>query len=233
MRHVSGVFIMHDFSLFAMFRQGWPVLCILLVMSIFSVAIFIDRWRAFLQIRCDALFFVRHVIRIADERDREAARVYCAKYRLPVAKATLAVLEARGTRDARDAAMTHAIEAEVHRLETGVAAIGTIASLAPFVGLFGTVVGIIKAFGSIAANSGGGAEVVSAGIAEALVTTACGLLVAIPAVAFYNFCAHKIRSLARETELAVYELVVWLSDHEGPQAPAPARTPENRAAPRF
>ena len=128
---------------------------------------------------------------------------------------------------------THVIETEVHRLESGVAAIGTIASLAPFVGLFGTVVGIIKAFNSIAANSGGGTEAVSAGIAEALVTTACGLLVAIPAVAFYNYCAHRIRSLARETELAVYDLVVWLSDHDVPQTPPPARVPESRAAPRY
>jgi len=224
---------MNDFSLFAMFRQGWPVLCILIAMSILSLAMFIDRWRAFWMIRCDALFFIRHVIRIADERDRDAARAYCGKYRLPVAQAALAVLEARGAREAREAAMTHAIEAAVHRLETGVAAIGTIASLAPFVGLFGTVVGIIKAFNSIAANSGGGTDVVSAGIAEALVTTACGLLVAIPAVAFYNYCSHRIRSLARETELAVFELVVWLSDHDTPQTPPPARVPENRAAPRF
>ena len=223
---------MHDFSLFAMLKQGWPVLCVLLTMSIFSLALFIDRWRAFRLVRCDALAFIRHVIRIADERDRDSARVYCAKYRLPVALAALAVLDARGSRDSRDAAMTHAIETEVHRLESGVAAIGTIASLAPFVGLFGTVVGIIKAFNNIAANSGGGTEVVSAGIAEALVTTACGLLVAIPAVAFYNYCSHRIRGLARETELAVYELVVWLSDRDAPQAAAP-RPPESRTVPRF
>ena len=221
---------MHDFALLTMFKQGWPVLSVLLAMSIISMAMFIDRWRALWLIRCDALQFVRHVIRIAEQRDREAARAYCGKYRLPVACAALAVLDARGTREAREAAMAHAIESEVHRLEPGVAPIGTIASLAPFVGLFGTVVGIIKAFNSIAANSGGGTEVVSAGIAEALVTTACGLLVAIPAVAFYNFCVHRIRNLARETELAVFELVVWLSDRDAPEAQPPVRAPN--AAPR-
>lgn len=210
-----------------MFKQGWPVLCVLLTMSIFSVAIFIDRLRVFRRQRCDILAFVRHVIRIAEERDCDTARAYCGKYRLPVALACHAVLSARGNRDALDSAMSHAIETEVHRLERGVAAIGTIASLAPFVGLFGTVVGIIKAFSSIAANSGGGTDVVSAGIAEALVTTACGLLVAIPAVAFYNYCAHRIKSLARETELAVYELIVWLSDRgSGPSAAA--RSPDAR-----
>lgn len=206
---------MHDYSLFTMFRQGWPVLSVLLLMSIFSTAVLVDRWRAFRLTHCDALHFVRHVIRIADERGCDIARAYCVKYSLPVARAALAVFDARAN---RDVAMTHAIELEVHKLETGVAALGTIASLAPFVGLFGTVVGIIKAFGSIAVNSGG-TEVVSAGIAEALVTTACGLLVAIPAVAAYNYCIHRIKNMARETELAAYELVAWLTDRDLPQVP--------------
>ena len=212
---------MHDFSLFSMFKQGWPVLSVLLLMSIFSTAVLIDRWRAFRQARCDALQFVRHVIRIAEERGHDVARTYCGKYSLPVARAALAVFDARVD---RDAAMTHAIELEVHQIETGVAALGTIASLAPFVGLFGTVVGIIKAFGSIAVNSGG-TEVVSAGIAEALVTTACGLLVAIPAVAAYNYCVHRIKNLARETELAVYELAAWFSEQDLPQEQLPVQKP--------
>lgn len=221
---------MHDYSLFTMFKQGWPVLSVLLVMSIMSMAVLIDRWCAFRRTHCDAMQFVRHVIRIAEERGRAAARTYCGKYRLPVARASLAVFETRGP---RDAALTHAIEMEVHQLETGVAMLGTIASIAPFVGLFGTVVGIIKAFGSIAVNSGG-TEVVSAGIAEALVTTACGLVVAIPAVAAYNYCAHKIKNLARETELAVYELLSWLAEYDaspshpnaaGAASDAPRRVP--------
>ena len=215
MRDGSRCQTMHDLSFLSMFKQGWPILTVLFVMSVFSVAIFIGRWRAFRQIRCDALHFVRHVIRIAEERGCDSATAYCGKYSFPVARAALAALETRGD---RDAAVTHAIELEVHQLETGVAPLGTIASLAPFVGLFGTVVGIIKAFCSIAATSGGGTEVVSAGIAEALVTTACGLLVAIPAVAFYNYCAHRVRNMARETELAVYELVAWLADRDRTQA---------------
>ena len=93
----------------------------------------------------------------------------------------------------------------MHELEGGVAMLGTIASIAPFIGLLGTVVGIIKAFSSIAVNSGGGAEVVSAGIAEALVTTACGLLVAIPAVAAYNYYIRVVRRTATELELGIGE----------------------------
>ncbi len=222
----SGVSAMHEFTVLTMLKQGWPVLTVLLLMSIFSMAIVIDRYRALRRTQCDAIAFIRHVIRIAKDRDCDSARTYCGQYRLPVARAALAVLNVRGDREERGEAMTHAIEAEVHQLETGVAVIGTIASLAPFVGLFGTVVGIIKAFCNIAANSGGGTEVVSAGIAEALVTTACGLLVAIPAVAAYNYFVHRIRNLGRETELAVYELIAWLSEREASPAPRSAWAPE-------
>jgi biopolymer transport protein ExbB/TolQ len=223
---------MNDFSVLSMLKQGWPVLSVLLLMSIFSMATFIDRWRALRRTRCDAVAFVRYVIRVIEERGLDAALAYCDKHRQPVSAAALAVLASRGDRAAREAALEHAVEVEVHGLEGGVTALGTIASLAPFVGLFGTVIGIIKAFGSMAINAGGGAEVVSAGIAEALVTTACGLLVAIPSVAAYNYCVHKIKSLARETDLAVYELVAWLAERPAaPPAPPPPAWDASRRGP--
>ena len=216
---------MNDFSLFSMLKQGWPILTILLAMSIFSMATFIDRLRALRRTRCNARQFVRYVIRVIEERGLDPAINYCAKHQMPIARAVLAVLEQNGDRESRERALDHAIEQELHQLEAGVAALGTIASVAPFVGLLGTVIGIIKAFGSIAVSNGGGAEVVSKGIAEALVTTACGLLVAIPSVAAYNYCAHKIKNLAKETDLAVYELVAWLSASKEPPVWTGARTP--------
>jgi biopolymer transport protein ExbB/TolQ len=216
---------MSDFSLASMIAQGWPVLSILLVMSVFSMATFIDRLRALRRARCHARQFVRYVIRVIEERGLDPAITYCAKHQVPVAKAVLAVLEQNGNREARERALEHVIESDVHQLEAGVAALGTIASVAPFVGLLGTVIGIIKAFGSISVNAGGGAEVVSKGIAEALVTTACGLLVAIPSVAAYNYCVHKIKNLAKDTDLAVYELIAWLSERSEPPVWNGIRTP--------
>jgi len=216
---------MSDFSLASMIAQGWPILSILLVMSVFSMATFIDRLRAVRRTRCNARQFVRYVIRVIEERGLDPAINYCAKHQVPVAKAVLAVLEQNGNRESRERALEHAVEVDVHQLEAGVAALGTIASVAPFVGLLGTVIGIIKAFGSIAVSAGGGAEVVSKGIAEALVTTACGLLVAIPSVAAYNYCVHKIKNLAKDTDLAVYELIAWLSERSEPPVWKGIRTP--------
>jgi biopolymer transport protein TolQ len=76
---------------------------------------------------------------------------------------------------------------EVQSLKRGLNLLATVGSTAPFVGLLGTVVGIINAFQSMAASGSGGLATVSAGISEALITTAFGLLVAIPAVMAYNF----------------------------------------------
>jgi biopolymer transport protein ExbB len=71
--------------------------------------------------------------------------------------------------------------------------LGTLGNNAPFIGLFGTVLGIIKAFADLAKNQGGGATVVMAGIADALVATAVGLLVALPAVVAFNIFQGRIR----------------------------------------
>ena len=82
-------------------------------------------------------------------------------------------------------------------LKKGVASLATIGATAPFVGLLGTVVGIITAFQGIAATGSGGLGAVSAGISEALVETALGLVVAIPAVWFYNYLTGRIEVLQR------------------------------------
>lgn len=91
-------------------------------------------------------------------------------------------------------------EAVGEELRRGMGVLASVGSIAPFVGLLGTVVGIITAFQGIAATGSGGLGAVSAGIAEALVETALGLMVAIPAVLFFNQLNNKINAV--ETELA-------------------------------
>lgn len=86
-----------------------------------------------------------------------------------------------------EGALDRAIDGEGQRLRRGLGALATIGSTAPFVGLFGTVVGIVNAFADMARHGAGRLEVVSAGISEALVTTALGILVAVPAVALFNY----------------------------------------------
>jgi biopolymer transport protein ExbB/biopolymer transport protein TolQ len=92
-------------------------------------------------------------------------------------------------------------------LKKGISGLATIGATAPFVGLLGTVVGIITAFQGIAATGSGGLGAVSAGISEALVETALGLVVAIPAVWFYNYLSGRIEYFNVEMDNSSSELV--------------------------
>jgi biopolymer transport protein ExbB len=109
--------------------------------------------------------------------------------------------------DAAHDAMAGTIAFEKLRMERGLIVIGTVAGNAPFVGLFGTVLGIIKAFHDLSAENAGSANVVMAGISEALVATAVGLLVAIPAVVMFNYFQRRIKDQVGRLE-SVGQLVL-------------------------
>ncbi|MFH1619492.1 MAG: MotA/TolQ/ExbB proton channel family protein, partial [bacterium] len=100
-----------------------------------------------------------------------------------------------------------AIEWHSTGLQKGLTTLATIGSISPFIGLFGTVLGIMRAFRDLAVYSGAGPSVVAVGIAEALICTAAGLFVAIPAIVAYNYFTHKsnifIREMDRITEQAI------------------------------
>ena len=99
-------------------------------------------------------------------------------------------------------------EAIVHaELKRGLSGLATIGSTAPFVGLFGTVVGIINAFQGISSEKSTGLAAVAGGISEALVTTAIGLFVAIPAVWMYNFFTSKVEAFDVEMDNSSSELI--------------------------
>jgi biopolymer transport protein TolQ len=102
--------------------------------------------------------------------------------------------------EAVDRALLRAAANEVTRLERRVPFLATTASITPFIGLFGTVWGIMTAFQSIAATGATNLSVVAPGIAEALIATAAGLFAAIPAVYFYNAFTHEVKLLATEMD---------------------------------
>lgn len=96
---------------------------------------------------------------------------------------------------------------EKQNLERRLLILGTLGNNAPFIGLFGTVLGVIKAFRDLAQSAGAGPEVVMQGLSEALIATAVGLLVAIPAVMAYNYLQKRVNDLLGETD-AMSRLIV-------------------------
>ena len=101
---------------------------------------------------------------------------------------------------ALDRALLRASTIEVNKLESRVTFLATTASITPFIGLFGTVWGIISAFESIGQTSSSNLAIVAPGIAEALIATAAGLFAAIPAVYFYNHLAHRVKLFASQMD---------------------------------
>ncbi len=99
-----------------------------------------------------------------------------------------------------------------YRLERRLWVLGTLGNNAPFVGLFGTVLGVIRAFADLAGNAGAGPEVVMAGLSEALVATAVGLLVAIPAVMAYNYFLKRAGEYLAETDALSRLLMAALNE---------------------
>ncbi len=125
-----------------------------------------------------------------------------------------ALTAAKQSPDAAEDAMAGTLMFEKLRLERGLIIIGTVASNAPFIGLFGTVLGIIQAFNDLAISTEESAGAVMAGISEALVATAVGLLVAIPAVVLYNYFSRRVRESTGRMESLGSLVLSRLRAHE-------------------
>ena len=203
-------------------QMGWMarlVVIILFVMSAWSIGVMIDRLIAFNAAYKQSRLFAPAVagalregkldeaIKIADRfKKSHLAKVVVAG--LQEFRAHQMSTEISGeTIEASKRALERA-EAIVHaELKRGVASLATSGSTAPFVGLFGTVVGIINAFRGISTEKSTGLGAVAGGIAEALVATAVGLFVAIPAVWMYNYFTNKIESFDVEMGNSSSELI--------------------------
>jgi len=210
---------MDAFSLRSMIISGWPVLTVLLIMSIVSCTVILDRILAFNRARMGHhAAFVSNVMDILDRQGAARVIEFCRRDAKPISRVISAIVSVRtNDRAVLERAAQYALQAEINSLESYVPILGTIASTAPFVGLLGTVIGIIKAFQDIAMSTGGGPQVVAVGIAEALITTAVGLCVAIPATMFYNFFVRHTQTVSQDIDLATYGVVEKLAGPVQPQ----------------
>ena len=202
---------------------GWAVAIVLFIMSFWSIGVAIERIYTFNQARKQSKLYAPQVAKhLKDGRLKEAIALSAAKdYRYShLAKVVLAGLQEyqfqqdsghnlnrEDVLDTVRRSIQRASALTSSDLKKGINALATIGSTAPFVGLLGTVVGVIVAFTGIASTGGGGIAGVSAGIAEALVETALGLFVAIPAVWFYNFLTSRLEYFNVEMDNSSSELV--------------------------
>jgi biopolymer transport protein ExbB len=207
---------------FMLLGSEW-VLFLLLGLSVVSVAVMVER-ALFLRERGDADSLARELEALLKGGDVDGARRAVAGRTAPAALVAAAGFRHydRGS-ESVGAAMAGAKARLRMDLERNLGVLGTLGNNAPFIGLFGTVLGIIKAFADLSKNSGGGAGAVMAGISEALVATAVGLMVAIPAVIAFNFFQAKVRKTIGRIDAVAHMVLATFSPGEGDAGQAPAR----------
>jgi len=199
---------------------GKIVVLVLVGMSIYSYAIMVDRGVALRRARRSSADFAADAEEGVQDVDRLLSRAEDYEQR---GSCSLAVVVSAGLEEYKllradeqsdavvvegvDEGVSRALDVAIINLRQRLTGMATISGVAPFLGLFGTVTGLIAAFRSIAETGSGGLDTVSGGISEALVTTVIGLFVAIPALWAYNFFMNRIDVMTIELDNAASRLV--------------------------
>ncbi|HSF18532.1 MAG TPA: MotA/TolQ/ExbB proton channel family protein [Vicinamibacteria bacterium] len=199
---------------------------VMLIMSIYSLSVMIERFMTYRKAKKQSRAYAPKVAKLLkDGKIQDAIRLSGAKdvKNSHLAKVLLAGLQeyeyqketGGGTRDDMMEAAHRAIERatalNLTDLKRGLSGLATVGATAPFVGLFGTVAGIINAFRGMALTGSGGIGAISAGIAEALVATAFGLFVAIPAVWAFNYLTTRVEGFTVEMDNSASELIDYMA----------------------
>ncbi len=216
-------------TLLDLLHQGGLTVYPLAICSVIAVAIMVQQLWRYRGLEKVTREVTRKVVDALVRRDLATARSVCETAKTPIAEIFLEGIRWKNIalEDLNSVLATSRQEAAT-QLKRGLWVIGTIGSLAPFIGLFGTVVGIIKAFHEMAVQGSGGFTVVAAGISEALVATAAGLAVAILALAAYNYLQVRSGAVAQNFARACERFVQALLYVESAAEPVAAPKVEAR-----
>jgi len=228
--YVSGLFLMFasegagdSFTLYeiakALTIPGWAVIIILLLQSIYLIAVGIERYLTYSKAKAQSRQYAPKVAQALKTSNIDEAINISDKHK----DSHLAMVVSSGLKEfsahqgnsdisgeemeASKRALERAIAVKTAELKRGLSGLATVGSTAPFVGLFGTVVGIIGAFQALKNNESAGIGAVGGSISEALIATAFGIAVAVPAVWLFNYFTNKVTSFGVEMENSASELV--------------------------
>lgn len=191
-----------------LFGGDWVVLTLLLAWSLAGVTVILERTYALWRIADRSREFAGRVFERIRRGELAEATVLCEEANFPIARVFERGLQVYRTQPARLAdALASQRSATLQDLKYRLWLLATVGSSAPFVGLFGTVMGIIRAFHSMSTQGVGGFKVVSAGLSQALVATAAGLIIAIYSLVAYNWFVARINALSQRYRLLCDDLV--------------------------
>jgi biopolymer transport protein ExbB/TolQ len=186
---------------------GGPVLFLLAGLSIYSIALIWERWTVYKKTLSGMKDLLHKVHALIKTGEIKHIAELCARSKNPAGEIINKVLSHPGTPLQKRQLAEKAVDWHISKLGKSLTAIATIGSITPFIGLFGTVIGVIRAFRDLSMYAGAGPSVVAMGIAEALVNTAAGLFVAIPAIVAYNYFSHKTNDFASEMNWVTEQII--------------------------
>ncbi len=199
-----------DGGLLSLLKQGGFAVYPLLICSVLGVAVVFERAYYLIKAHKTLNFFYPQLAQLI-QKD-QLAKVKSLSSSIFLGELYAKAVDLQGHSEEKFLRSLERVRFQlVQQLRNRVWILGTIGSLAPFIGLFGTVVGIMRAFEEIARTQEGGFTTVSAGISEALIATAAGIFVGVLAVAAYNYFSNQINQLALRLKIISEELVEVLS----------------------
>jgi len=188
--------------------SGGPVLVAILLLSLYALYLFFERLFKLSKERVEADRLMARVNLAVRERNLEMALIACENHGGPVARVLKSALTRLPYgRAAVEAAFQEASLSEEQRLTKGLRSLSTVAQVAPLLGLLGTVTGMIIAFSEISQQGTGNPAALADGIGQALVTTAAGLIVAIPTLIGYNYLSNRVDNILIEIDRRREELM--------------------------
>jgi biopolymer transport protein ExbB/TolQ len=202
-----------------MLRAGsrW-VLWLLVGLSVAAIAVVLERLWFFARARRQRQQIAEMLATLRKSGPTEARKVLGSARSMEAAVARVCLEHVEDGAASMQEQADAVVETERVHYERGLAFLGTLGSNAPFVGLFGTVLGIVRAFHDLATNSAQGSQAVMAGIAEALVATAIGLLVALPSVALYNALMRHVETAVVAAGAVSHQILAYVkSERTGAQ----------------
>ena len=193
---------------------GGPVLFLLAGLSIYSIALIWERWTVYKRTLNGMEDLLHKIHALLKTGEIKQISELCARSKNPAGDIVHKVIVHYGSPLEKRELAEKAVEWHVSRMGKSLTAIATIGSISPFIGLFGTVIGVIRAFRDLSMYAGAGPSVVAMGIAEALVNTAAGLFVAVPAIVAYNYFAHKANDFSSEMNWITEQVIDRSSPRE-------------------
>ena len=198
-------------SVIEIFNKGGVLIYPLLVLMVWGLVIIVMKWFALRRENIIKPGAVKEVERLLLAKKVPEATAFCKQNPAPMTRILgAAILNHDKDEGELKEVLEEAGRQEVPKIRSQLTTLGTIASVAPLLGLLGTVVGMISVFSELSRDANVNASALAGGISEALITTACGMAIAMPTLAFYNYFTTQVQNLIVEIEKVSLHMVAVL-----------------------